>query len=71
MQTIALAKHPANMDASAEAVMNLTIGNRAGVVFRVTNGFVPGFKGMTSPGYMPDVETAVEWIEAVAAQEAA
>ncbi|NHT75897.1 hypothetical protein G8E10_09415 [Rhizobiaceae bacterium CRRU44] len=71
MKTIALAKHPANMDASAHEVLDVTIGRSTGTVFRVTNGFVPGFKGMTAPGYMPDVETAVEWIEAFAAQEAA
>lgn len=70
MIAIALASHPANMDASAEPVMHMTIGRRTGVVFRATNGFVPGFKGMTAPGYFADEVAAAEWIAAFA-QEAA
>lgn len=63
---IALAAHPANKDASAETVLVDRINGRSAVVFKVTNGFVPGYCGMTAPGYMPDIPSAVEWLEAYA-----
>ena len=60
---IALAAHPANMDASAEVVLDSRINGRAALVFKVEQGFVPGYLGMTCPGYLPDAVTAVEWLE--------
>lgn len=60
---IALAAHPANMDPSVETVVMSRINGHAAVVFKVTNGFVPAYLGMTCPGYLPDAVTAVEWLE--------
>lgn len=71
LKAIALAAHPANKDASAEVVLDTRINGRAALVFKVEQGFVPGYLGMTAPGYMPDADTAAEWLEAYAAQEAA
>lgn len=71
MQAIALATHPVNKDASAEFVLAVNVNGRHGAIFKATNGYVPGYCGMTAPGYMPDAASACEWLEAYAAQEAA
>lgn len=71
MNAIALAAHPANKDAGAEVVRDYRIGNRAALVFKVEQGFIPAYVGMTCPGYMPDIATADEWIERYADQVSA
>lgn len=63
-QIIALAAHPANKDASVHQVCDVQIGRSTGTVFKASNGYLPAFKGMTSVGYLPDAESAVDWIEA-------
>lgn len=64
VSAIALATHPANMDASAEVVLDTRINGRAALVFKVEQGFIPAYVGMTCNGYMPDVPAAAEWIDA-------
>jgi len=59
---IALSAHPANKDASTIAVQDVHIGRSTGTVFKAENGFIPAFRDMAPPGYLPDAETAVEWI---------
>lgn len=66
MQTIALAAHPANMDASAVAVRDVRFGHSTATVFRVTKGYIPAIRGLTSPGYFSSEGDAIEWLEIIA-----
>jgi hypothetical protein len=63
MIAIALATHPANRDASAVAVRDLHFGRSTGTIFKVTAGYVPGFRGMTAPGHFTNEADAIEWVE--------
>jgi hypothetical protein len=66
VSAIALAAHPANKDAGATAIRAVEIGRSTGIIFKATKGFIPAFQGMAAPGYMPDIDTAIEWLEAYA-----
>lgn len=66
MQTIALATHPANKDASAVAVRDVHFGHSIATVFLVTKGYIPAIRGLTAPGYFSSEGDAIEWLELVA-----
>lgn len=61
-EAIALVTHPANKDASTHAVVDVKIGRSTGTVFKAENGFVPAFRDMAPAGFLPDAESAVDWI---------
>lgn len=63
MQTIALATHPANKDASAVPVRDVHFGRTVATIFRAEAGYVPAIRDMTAPGYFTDEHDAIEWLE--------
>ncbi|NTG61803.1 hypothetical protein G6L45_16100 [Agrobacterium rhizogenes] len=68
MNAIALAVHPGGKDAGATVVREFWIGGSCALVFKLTNGFVPAYRDMAAPGFMPDEATAVEWVELYAGE---
>jgi hypothetical protein len=71
LSAIPLAAHPGGKDAGAHVVREFWIGGSCALVFKLTNGFVPAYRDMAADGYMPDEATAVEWVEAFAAETVA
>lgn len=68
MQTIALAIHPANKDASAIAVRDVHFGRTVATIFRAEAGYVPAIRDVTAPGYFSDEADAIEWLDLCAAE---